>query len=97
MLRTRSTLVGSPDSELFSQVGEGRTVALTTCYLLSGGDVWPKQPAPADHPWRSMRNPKSGGGNAMVAHYSGTTLGESCILLCTVFATFQARLCFVMC
>ncbi|GAA5961256.1 hypothetical protein JCM8115_001524 [Rhodotorula mucilaginosa] len=39
-----------------------------------GGDVWPKQPAPADHPWRSMRNPKSGGGNAMVAHYSGTTL-----------------------
>ncbi|CAD6587600.1 MAG: formate dehydrogenase (NAD+) [Tremellales sp. Tagirdzhanova-0007] len=33
-----------------------------------GGD-----PAPADHPWRSMRN-TIGGGNAMVPHYSGTTL-----------------------
>ncbi|BGP25532.1 formate dehydrogenase [Rhodotorula toruloides] len=39
-----------------------------------GGDVWPKQPAPADHPWRKMKNPFSKGGNACVAHYSGTTL-----------------------
>jgi len=38
-----------------------------------GGDVWNVQPAPKDHPWRDMRNPL-GGGNAMVAHYSGTTL-----------------------
>jgi len=38
-----------------------------------GGDVWNVQPAPKDHPWRDMRNPL-GGGNAMVPHYSGTTL-----------------------
>jgi formate dehydrogenase len=33
-----------------------------------GGDVWFPQPAPADHPWRSMPN------NAMVPHMSGTSL-----------------------
>ncbi|CAO1617150.1 unnamed protein product [Sympodiomycopsis kandeliae] len=38
-----------------------------------GGDVWAKQPAPKDHPWRSMEGP-NGRGNAMVPHYSGTTL-----------------------
>lgn len=38
-----------------------------------GGDVWDVQPAPKDHPWRQMRNPL-GGGNAMVPHFSGTTL-----------------------
>lgn len=38
-----------------------------------GGDVWNYQPAPKDHPWRKMQNPH-GGGNAMVPHYSGTTL-----------------------
>ncbi|KAB5590109.1 NAD-dependent formate dehydrogenase [Ceratobasidium theobromae] len=37
------------------------------------GDVWDVQPAPADHPWRTMKNPL-GGGNGMVPHYSGTTL-----------------------
>lgn len=37
------------------------------------GDVWYPQPAPKDHPWRSMRNPL-GGGNGMVAHMSGTSL-----------------------
>ncbi|ORX35758.1 formate dehydrogenase [Kockovaella imperatae] len=37
------------------------------------GDVWNVQPAPADHPWRSMTNPL-GAGNGMVPHYSGTTL-----------------------
>jgi formate dehydrogenase len=37
------------------------------------GDVWNVQPAPRDHPWRSMANPL-GGGNGMVPHYSGTTL-----------------------
>lgn len=38
-----------------------------------GGDVWYPQPAPKDHPWRSLRN-KYGAGNAMVPHYSGTVL-----------------------
>lgn len=40
-----------------------------------GGDVWEQQPSLANHPWRHMQygtEPK--GGNAMVAHYSGTTL-----------------------
>eukprot|EP00475_Leptophrys_vorax_P032816 TRINITY_DN5113_c0_g1_i1.p1 TRINITY_DN5113_c0_g1~~TRINITY_DN5113_c0_g1_i1.p1 ORF type:complete len:391 (+),score=103.58 TRINITY_DN5113_c0_g1_i1:51-1223(+) len=32
------------------------------------GDVWFPQPAPADHPWRSMPH------HAMTPHYSGTTL-----------------------
>jgi formate dehydrogenase len=32
------------------------------------GDVWYPQPAPADHPWRKMRN------HAMTAHVSGTSL-----------------------
>lgn len=32
------------------------------------GDVWDPQPAPADHPWRSMPN------NAMTTHTSGTSL-----------------------
>lgn len=32
------------------------------------GDVWFPQPAPPDHPWRTM--PKHG----MTPHYSGTTL-----------------------
>ncbi|TYJ53730.1 hypothetical protein B9479_005637 [Cryptococcus floricola] len=38
-----------------------------------GGDVWDVQPAPQDHPWRHSFNPLDGG-NAMVPHYSGTTL-----------------------
>lgn len=38
-----------------------------------GGDVWPRQPAPADHPWRTMRGP-TGAGNAMTPHMSGTSL-----------------------
>ena len=33
-----------------------------------GGDVWPQQPAPKDHPWRHMPN------HAMTPHLSGTTL-----------------------
>ncbi|KAF8623084.1 hypothetical protein AX15_006498 [Amanita polypyramis BW_CC] len=37
------------------------------------GDVWEVQPAPRDHPWRTVKNPL-GGGNGMVPHYSGTTL-----------------------
>lgn len=48
--------------------------AVDSGYLLGyGGDVWNHQPAPAEHPWRKMQNPH-GGGNAMVPHYSGTTL-----------------------
>ncbi|KAF5092978.1 hypothetical protein D0Z03_002608 [Geotrichum reessii] len=38
-----------------------------------GGDVWYPQPAPKDHPWRTMRN-KYGAGNAMTPHLSGTSL-----------------------
>ena len=38
-----------------------------------GGDVWNVQPAPDNHPWRTMRN-KFGGGNAMTPHISGTSL-----------------------
>ncbi len=32
------------------------------------GDVWYPQPAPADHPWRTMPN------HAMTPHVSGTSL-----------------------
>jgi formate dehydrogenase len=32
------------------------------------GDVWFPQPAPADHPWRTMPN------NGMTPHISGTSL-----------------------
>lgn len=32
------------------------------------GDVWDVQPAPKDHPWRTMPN------NGMTPHYSGTSL-----------------------
>ncbi|KAK0550707.1 formate dehydrogenase (NAD+) [Tilletia horrida] len=39
-----------------------------------GGDVSYPQPAPADHPWRSMEGVRPGIGNAMTVHYSGTTL-----------------------
>ncbi|KAA8915885.1 hypothetical protein TRICI_001978 [Trichomonascus ciferrii] len=38
-----------------------------------GGDVWFPQPAPKDHPWRTMAN-KYGAGNAMTPHMSGTCL-----------------------
>jgi len=37
------------------------------------GDVWQPQPAPKDHPWRTMLHP-DGIGNGMTPHYSGTTL-----------------------
>lgn len=39
-----------------------------------GGDVWFPQPAPKDHPWRSMKNSKDGGANAMTVHCSGTSI-----------------------
>lgn len=41
-----------------------------------GGDVWNRQPAPKDHPWRSMfyKGNKAQGGNAMTPHISGTSL-----------------------
>lgn len=38
-----------------------------------GGDVWDVQPAPKDHPWRTMDN-GDGAGNAMTTHVSGTSL-----------------------
>ncbi len=43
--------------------------ALTSGHLAGyAGDVWYPQPAPADHPWRSMPN------HAMTPHVSGTSL-----------------------
>lgn len=48
--------------------------AVNSGHLLGyAGDVWDVQPAPKDHPWRSMRNP-NGGGNGMTMHISGTSL-----------------------
>ncbi|WP_020006401.1 NAD-dependent formate dehydrogenase [Salinicoccus albus] len=35
-----------------------------------GGDVWDKQPAPSDHPWRNLTHTKS----AMVPHMGGMTV-----------------------
>ncbi|KAF8313143.1 NAD-dependent formate dehydrogenase [Clavulina sp. PMI_390] len=37
------------------------------------GDVWNVQPAPKEHPWRTMLNPL-GGGNGMTPHVSGTSI-----------------------
>jgi len=40
-----------------------------------GGDVWNVQPAPKDHPWRSMHGPLGPGfGNNMTPHMSGTSI-----------------------
>ena len=36
--------------------------------------MWFPQPAPQDHPWRTMSYKGCPGGNAMVPHMSGTTL-----------------------
>ncbi|KAK6459053.1 formate dehydrogenase-like protein [Scheffersomyces xylosifermentans] len=55
-------------------VAEDVAAALESGHLAGyGGDVWNQQPAPADHPWRSMKNP-FGYGNAMTPHVSGTSL-----------------------
>jgi len=55
-------------------VKEDVAAALESGHLRGyGGDVWFPQPAPKDHPLRNARNP-FGGGNAMVAHMSGTSL-----------------------
>lgn len=48
---------------------EALVAALKSGHLAGyAGDVWYPQPAPKDHPWRSMPN------HAMTPHYSGTTL-----------------------
>ncbi|KAJ8099224.1 hypothetical protein POJ06DRAFT_131095 [Lipomyces tetrasporus] len=55
-------------------VKEDVAAALQSGHLRGyGGDVWFPQPAPANHPWRDMRNPY-GGGNAMTPHISGTSI-----------------------
>ncbi|TID19982.1 formate dehydrogenase [Venturia nashicola] len=55
-------------------VKEDVAAALKSGHLRGyGGDVWFPQPAPKDHPLRSAKNPW-GGGNAMVAHMSGTSI-----------------------
>jgi len=55
-------------------VKEDVAAALKSGHLRGyGGDVWFPQPAPKDHPLRYAKNPW-GGGNAMVAHMSGTSI-----------------------
>ena len=49
------------------------------------GDVWYPQPAPKDHPWRTMPN------HAMTPHYSGTTL-DAQVGLALHLATWQQAL-----
>ena len=44
------------------------------------GDVWYPQPAPKDHPWRTMPN------HAMTPHYSGTTLDAQVGIFCKSLA-----------
>ncbi len=58
-------------------VAEDVADALKSGHLAGyGGDVWPYQPAPKNHPWRSMYKlgDQSQGGNAMTPHMSGTSL-----------------------
>lgn len=64
---------------LMGYAGESRNGFCTPTFLITlgdsiaSGDVWNVQPAPKNHPWRTMHNPL-GGGNGMVAHLSGTSL-----------------------
>lgn len=52
-------------------VAEDIAAALESGHIAGyAGDVWNVQPAPKDHPWRTMKGP-NGNGNGMVAHYSG--------------------------
>ncbi|KAM0752569.1 hypothetical protein T439DRAFT_342213 [Meredithblackwellia eburnea MCA 4105] len=55
-------------------VAEDIAAALESGHIAGyAGDVWNQQPAPKDHPWRTMRGP-NGNGNGMVAHFSGTSI-----------------------
>lgn len=71
--------VGSDHFDVKACVTKNITVAeVTGSNLLSvakhAGDTWYPQPAPADHPWRTIRK------NAMTVHYSGMTLeAQQCI------------------
>ena len=42
--------------------------AVTAAAAWCAGDVWDVQPAPKDHPWRTMPN------HGMTAHVAGNTL-----------------------
>eukprot|EP01134_Creolimax_fragrantissima_P004936 CFRG4936T1 len=47
------------------------------------GDVWFPQPAPSDHPWRTMPN------SGMTPHYSGTTLSAQARYVAGVFEILE--------
>ena len=50
------------------------------------GDVWYPQPAPKDHPWRTMKN------HAMTPHYSGTTLdAQVCLVMAALVISMSCR------
>ena len=70
------------------------------------GDVWFPQPAPKDHPWRTMKN------NGMTPHTSGTSLsaqarytagvcvcviGRVCVRVLCVMLGLCVRLCVILC
>lgn len=66
-MRRGSYIVNTARAE--ETVPEAIVAALESGQLAGyAGDVWFPQPAPADHPWRTMPN------NAMTPHVSGTTL-----------------------
>lgn len=52
----------------FFDVMHSKQIGLYVCGTGYAGDVWDKQPAPKDHPWRYMPH------HAMTPHLSGTTL-----------------------
>jgi hypothetical protein len=57
--------IGSCNPAVIPEVAEACKTGQIGGY---GGDVWYPQPAPKDHPWRTMPY------NAMVPHISGTSL-----------------------
>jgi formate dehydrogenase len=72
----RETLFGMKEGAHLVNIARGAIVerdalveALETGHLAGyAGDVWDPEPAPPDHPWRTMPN------HAMTPHVSGTTL-----------------------
>ena len=48
--------------------GDPAQCVVATALPWCAGDVWDVQPAPKDHPWRTMKN------HGMTAHVAGNTL-----------------------
>ncbi|MBO1198873.1 NAD-dependent formate dehydrogenase [Staphylococcus simiae] len=66
-MKNRSYLVNTARGKIVNR--EALVEALESNHLQGyAGDVWYPQPAPADHPWRTMPR------NGMTVHYSGMTL-----------------------